>query len=145
MMAYKDGSKSGGRAPGSKNKLTLAKARIRAEAMAKIGEEHPDAFKGQPLDFLLEIMRSPDFDPDMRMEAATRAAQYVHAKKSESTIDDKRNYIVQMPAPISGATRQEQAAEWRRQYGGADTAAEDDAWAEKLAIAQAQAAESKRN
>jgi hypothetical protein len=144
-MAYKDGGKSGGRKPGSKNKLTLALAKMREEAMAKINEELGElAFKGDAVEFLQAIYKSPHFDPDIRLQAAKDVAQFERAKKTETTVEDKTHYIVHMPAPLlPDATRREQAAEWRKLYGGADTPAEDDARAEKVAIAQAQAAENK--
>jgi hypothetical protein len=123
-MPYKDGGKSGGRKPGSKNKLTLAKARIREAAMAKIGAAHSDAFKGEPLDFIEAIMRSPDFDPDMRFEAATRAAQYRHAKKSENVIEDKTNYVTRMPHPVKDLD------EWKRMHMQTESPQEDPAWTE---------------
>jgi hypothetical protein len=129
-MAYADGKKSGGRKAGSKNKLTLALAQMRAEATKKINAElGEDAFKGDAIDFLQAIYKSPHFDPDMRMEAATRASQFERAKKTESMIEDKRSYVVRMPAPVAdldewmrinmpdNTTPAPSITDWAKQYG----------------------------
>lgn len=57
-----------GRKPGATNKRTaeLVKA---AEAGGIM-----------PLDYMLSIMRNPEADKDMRMDAAKAAAPYLHAK-----------------------------------------------------------------
>ena len=136
-MAYKDGAKSGGRVPGSKNRLTLLKATIRAEAIAKVNEAHPDAFNGDGVDFLQAIYRSPEFDADMRMEAATPAAAFERPKKSESTIDDKRQYVVRMPPPVTDL------AEWKKLYAqDAEPSQEMEARLKKLAEKPAATTES---
>lgn len=97
-MGSQGGPKTGGRKPGSKNKLTLAKLELRQQAVALLNAEAgPDAFKGDGVDFLQAVYRSPNFDFEVRMEAATRAAAFERAKKTESTIDDKRQYVVRMP------------------------------------------------
>lgn len=43
----------------------------------------PDLSGLMPLDFLLQIMRDQDEDKGRRMQAATLAAPYCHAKKGE--------------------------------------------------------------
>jgi phage terminase small subunit len=43
----------------------------------------PDLSSLMPLDFLLQIMRDQDEDKGRRMQAATLAAPYCHAKKGE--------------------------------------------------------------
>ncbi|WP_239142595.1 terminase small subunit [Variovorax sp. WS11] len=44
-----------------------------------------------PLDYLLEVMRDGSEDKARRMQAASLAAPYVHAKKGESGKKDERN------------------------------------------------------
>jgi hypothetical protein len=101
-MAYKDGGKSGGRKPGSKNKLTLALAKVREEAVAKLNQDlGPDAFKGDAIEFLQHVYKSPHFDFQTRMEAATRVSQFERAKKTETMIDDNVRYVVRMPDPVA--------------------------------------------
>jgi hypothetical protein len=113
-MAFSDGTKSGGRARGSKNKFTLAKEQVRAKAAQMMNETIPDAFKGDGVDFLQAIYKNPEFDFEVRMEAATRASQFERAKKTESTIEDKTNYVVRMPAPVADLD------EWKRLHMNGD-------------------------
>lgn len=62
------GVKTGGRKKGTPNKATAAKA---AE-LAASGE--------LPLDFMLNVMRDPAKDFEVRLDAAKSAAPYVHPK-----------------------------------------------------------------
>jgi hypothetical protein len=142
-MAYKDGTRSGGRKPGSKNKLTTALKQIRDEAIKKINEDlGPDAFKGDGVAFLQAIYKSPHFDADMRMDAATRASQFERAKKTESTIEDKREYVVRMPAPVASLD------EWKKLYMNEPQTIEpatDAEWAARLAKIAAEAKDKAKN
>ena len=130
-MAYKDGAKSGGRKPGSKNKLTLSIAQLRAKAVQTMNDALGDrAFKGDGVDFLQAIYKNPEFDFDVRMEAATRASKFERATKTESMIDDKREYIVRMPEPPKDMD------DWTRRYLSADDkkgATADAEFAERIA------------
>ncbi len=45
----------------------------------------PDLSELTPLDYLLQIMRNEGEDKKLRMQAATLAAPYVHARKAESS------------------------------------------------------------
>ena len=129
-MAYQDGGKSGGRRPGSKNRLTLATAQIRAEAMKTMNDAlGADAFKGDGVDFLQAIYKNPKFDFDVRMEAATRASQFERAKKTESMIEDRTHYVVCMPTPAANLD------EWKRLHMEQPEAASVVA-AEKIEIGQ---------
>lgn len=62
------GKKTGGRAKGTPNKATAAKA----EAVAESGLT--------PLDFMLSVMRDAKNPDDMRLDAAHKAAPFVHPK-----------------------------------------------------------------
>lgn len=62
------GQKTGGRAKGTPNKASVAKA----EAVAASGLT--------PLDYMLSIMRDEAKMPDVRLDAAKAAAPYVHPK-----------------------------------------------------------------
>ncbi len=44
--------------------------------------------EGQPLDYLLAVMRHPDETPARRMSAAEKAAPYVHPKLAASVVID---------------------------------------------------------
>jgi|SRR5262245_56580561 len=69
-----------------------------------------NAFKGDAVEFLQVVYRSPDFDFETRMEAAEKAAPYERAKKTETTIDDRRHYVAEMPAMPKDLD------EWKREY-----------------------------
>lgn len=43
-----------------------------------------------PLEFLLQVMRSPHIDDKTRLEAAKTAAQYCHLKKGDGGIKDEK-------------------------------------------------------
>jgi hypothetical protein len=62
------GQKTGGRAKGTPNKASAAKA----EAVAASGLT--------PLDYMLSIMRDEENPKDMRLDAANKAAPFVHPK-----------------------------------------------------------------
>lgn len=62
------GAKTGGRKKGTPNRATAAKA---AELAAS---------GVLPLDFMLDVMRDPAKDFDVRLDAAKSAAPYVHPK-----------------------------------------------------------------
>lgn len=60
-------------------------------------EEPPDLSSLMPLDFLLSVMRNEEVPPPVRMQAATLAAPYCHAKpapktaKQEAEAERKKN------------------------------------------------------
>lgn len=118
-----------GRRKGSKNKLTIAKEKLRADAIKLMNEKLPkNAFKGDAVEFLQLVYRSRDFDFETRMEAAEKAAPYERAKKTETTIDDKRHYVAEMPAMPKDLD------EWKREYmrpGPKDPTA-DAEWRERV-------------
>ena len=62
------GQKTGGRVKGTPNKASAAKA----EAVAASGLT--------PLDYMLSIMRDEENPKDMRLDAANKAAPFVHPK-----------------------------------------------------------------
>ena len=59
--------------------------------------EKPELSSLMPLDYLLEVMRNEEVPPPIRMQAATLAAPYVHAKpapktaKQEAEAERKKN------------------------------------------------------
>ncbi len=60
-------------------------------------EPEPDLSGLMPLDYLLGVMRNPDLPAPLRMQAATLAAQYCHAKpapksaKQEAEAERQKN------------------------------------------------------
>ena len=67
----------GGRRPGSKNKLTLARLELRQEALRRLNEDLPeDAFDGDAIALFQRIYKDPNFDPELRLEAAAKIAQF---------------------------------------------------------------------
>lgn len=95
------GHKTGGRQKGSRNHRTEAQA----AAIESSGLT--------PLDYMLSVLRDPERDYDMRLEAAKAAAPYVHPKLAniELTGKDKGPLEVSIvrytpaqpvgPAPVS--------------------------------------------
>jgi hypothetical protein len=65
--------KTGGRKKGTPNKANAKReAEIAASGLT-------------PLDYMLKVMRDPNEDKDRRLEAAGKAAQYVHPKLAAIT------------------------------------------------------------
>ena len=91
--------------PNSARQLKAAKRAESAKAIAPTGEKSEGAPKSwpfgtapeepakpaedlsslTPLDYLLSVVRDPDEDKARRIQAASIAAPYVHAKKGEGT------------------------------------------------------------
>lgn len=138
-MAYKDGGKSGGRKPGSKNKLTLARARALEELKKHWNGALPkNAFKGNALELIQYFYKHPETDPLFAVECASKAMQFEVPKKSEATIDDKREYVVRMPEPVNNM------AEWLKKFGETGTdVSSDKEFAKRIARAKAEAEEKK--
>jgi hypothetical protein len=117
-MTYKDGGKSGGRKPGSKNKLTLARAKALEELKKHWNGALPEnAFKGNALELIQYFYKHPDTDPLFAVECASKAMQFEVPKKSEATIEDNRSYVVRMPADTPGKMPKEQLDNWLKLYG----------------------------
>lgn len=68
MRGSKPGERRGGRQKGTPNKATAAKA----EAIAASGLT--------PLDYMLSVMRNEQNTTDIRLDAANKAAPFVHPK-----------------------------------------------------------------
>ena len=126
MAAFKKGQ--GGRPSGSKNKLTIAKKKLRAEAIKKLHADlGPDAFKGDGVEFLQAVYKNQEFDFQTRMEAATRAAPFERPKKTESTVENLTPTVVYMPTPLVGINTEEQMPEWEKLCKAVDEAKTEDA------------------
>ena len=96
-MTFRKGE--GGRKPGSKNKWTLAKAAARAEAMKLLNESLPaDAFTGDAIALFQRLYRDPNCDPELRLEAAAKIAQF---ERKDSAPADQPRYVVVMPLPCT--------------------------------------------
>jgi len=98
-MAPRGGKRPGaGRKKGSPNKATIA----RQEAIAASGLT--------PLDYMLAVMRNEDNPQDVRLDAANKAAPYVHPKlanvdhkSSDGSMTPKPDHIVLEAAHDDGA------------------------------------------
>lgn len=78
--------KTGGRKKGTPNKATAAKAaEVAASGLT-------------PLDYMLEVLRDVEADRSVRLDAAAKAAPYVHPKLAsiEHTGEDGGPLIVQI-------------------------------------------------
>ena len=81
-----DGSKRGGRVPGSRNKRT-----VELMALAEAGES--------PCAFAIRIMRDDTQTPEIRMHAARLAAPFIHPKPQP----EPRIVAFDMPEEFDGA------------------------------------------
>jgi len=97
-----------------------------------------NAFRGNALELIQYFYKHPDTDPLFAVECASKAMQFEVPKKSEATIDDKREYIVRMPEPGNDMV------EWLKKFGkiGTDLAT-DKEFADCIARAKAEAEEKK--
>src|SRR6266550_4095187 len=87
--------KTGGRREGTPNKATATReAEIRASGVT-------------PLDFMLGVMRDNDKTVELRLEAAAKAAPYVHPRLSSVALGNKDGE----PFQISVEDRQREIAE----------------------------------
>jgi len=105
----------GGRKPGSKNKLTLARQQLRQEALRRLNEDLPeDAFDGDAIALFQRIYKDPGFDPELRLEAAAKIAQF---ERKEPSPDAAPKYVAVMPPALPGKDSHQQLAVWWALYG----------------------------
>jgi hypothetical protein len=111
------GRKTGGRQKGTPNKKTRLLKEAADTAMAQINNTlGADAFTGDGVSLLQTIYKSPAFPPEMRMEAASRAAKFERPALSavDNKIEDKRERVARMPHPSASVD------EFMAQYGTQD-------------------------
>jgi hypothetical protein len=90
--------KTGGRKCGTPNKATAAReAEIRASGLT-------------PLDYMLQVMRDEGSPTELRLDAAARAAPYVHPRLSSVAVENKDG----QPFAISVEEQQREAEERAR-------------------------------
>jgi hypothetical protein len=130
-MAYKDGTKSGGKKKGSKNKSTLARLAAIEEASKKIAStDGSGVFPGDAQALLAVIYKTESFPLDVRMRAAEMAntRERPALQSVDSNIKDQRTYVVEMPAPVKDLD------EWKRLHAAPAPDSEADAeWNQRLA------------
>ena len=100
----KPGERRGGRTKGVPNKRT-------AETVAKV-----EASGLMPLDYMLSVLRDPGAPVEQRMDAAHKAAPYVHARLTAVELSGtvETNYVMAMPA-VAESTEEWAAARGRTQ------------------------------
>jgi hypothetical protein len=108
-LAYKDGSKSGGRQVGTPNRSTSARHAAMAKVNAALNELGEDSLSGMKL--LQQVIRSPDCPLDVRITCSGLLL------KHEMPLANEQRYVVQMPPPMPGDTPQAQLATWWALYG----------------------------
>ena len=92
-------SKTGGRKKGTPNKASAAReVEIRASGMT-------------PLEYMLQVMRDVAAPTELRLDAAARAAPYVHPRLSSVAVENKDG----QPFAISVEQQQREAEERARQ------------------------------
>jgi hypothetical protein len=110
MMAFKDGTKSGGRKKGTPNKRTVLDREEAKEAAKKIAAAAGIKLEDVDAHTLLQLFyRCEDFTPRFRKECAAEALKY--EKPALSSTDSRStelvHNVVMMPAPVKDL------AEWR--------------------------------
>ena len=91
--------KTGGRRRGTPNKASAAReAEIRASGPT-------------PLDYMLQVMRDEEAPTELRLDAAARAAPYVHPRLSSVAVENKDG----QPFAISVEQQRREAEERARQ------------------------------
>ena len=125
-MAYKDGTKSGGKKKGSKNKSTLARLAAIEEASQKIASaDGSGVFPGDAQALLAVIYKTESFPLDVRMRAAEMAntRERPALQSVDSNIKDQRTYVVDKDLD-----------EWKRLHAAPAPDSEADAeWNQRLA------------
>jgi hypothetical protein len=89
-MGKNGGARPGaGRKAGGQNALTKAvKDAVQERTSALIGEGLT------PLEYMIEVMRDENQDPNLRLKAAQDAAVYVHRKQpADLNVDNKHTYV----------------------------------------------------
>jgi hypothetical protein len=105
-MAFKKGE--GGRPKGAKNKLTLLRLQLRQEALRRLNEDLPaDAFRGDAIELFQRVYRDPNFDPQLRLDAAAKIAAF---ERKETSPETAPRYVAIMPWPVKDLD------EWRQKY-----------------------------
>src|SRR5207253_5302484 len=82
-------AKTGGRKPGTPNRASAAhEAQIKAAGLT-------------PLDYMLSVMRNTEASTEIRLDAAARAAPYVHPRLASVSVgnkDDGRPFAISVEA-----------------------------------------------
>src|SRR3977135_1262750 len=93
--------KTGGRKPGTPNRASAAReAQIRAAGLT-------------PLDFMLSVMRNTEASTEIRLDAAARAAPYVHPRLASVSVGNKDGQPFAISVEAAEREREENAAEAR--------------------------------
>jgi hypothetical protein len=111
-MSHKDGSKSGGRKPGTLNKTTSARQIAMAKVNAALNELGEDSLSGMKL--LQEVIRSKDCPLDIRIQCSGLLL------KHELPLASEQRYVATMPPSMPGESAQQQLAVWRALYDRRD-------------------------
>ena len=80
--------KSGGARQGAGRKP--AKVKLLPEIVEALEQKVSDLSQQTPLDFLLSVMRNPNVEEKLRIDAAKTAAQYCHLKKGDGGIKEEK-------------------------------------------------------
>jgi hypothetical protein len=86
------GKKTGGRKPGSKNKMSLAKR----DELARMIDKGTS-----PLEYLLSVMRSEEAEQKERIDAAKAAAPYIHPRLNAVELTGKDGEPIQSETTVT--------------------------------------------
>ena len=132
-MAYKDGSKSGGRQKGTRNKSTRNKSTLNKIQMMKDAAEvikNADGsvmFHGDGCALLVSVYKNEAFPIEFRTSCAEAAARF------EKPATENKQYVAVMPPELPAGSKDDQMAVWWALHGGPSKSGVDDPiWNEAL-------------
>src|SRR5262245_55388307 len=108
-MAFKNGTKSGGRKVGTPNRSTTARQAAMEKVNAALNELGQDSLSGMKL--LQAVIRAPDCPLDIRVQCSGLLL------KHEAETATNTQYVVSMPPALPGDTPERQQALWWCLYG----------------------------
>jgi hypothetical protein len=108
-VAFKDGTKSGGRQKGTQNKSVAARHEVMAKVNAALNELGEDSISGMKL--LQEVIRHHDTPLDIKIQCSGLLL------KHEMPLDQGRSCVVEMPPLLPGDALPSQMAVWWALYG----------------------------
>lgn len=102
-MAFKDGTKSGGKKKGSRNKSTLARlTAIQEAAKLMANTDGSGVFTGDGHALLVAVYKNEKFPIELRADCAKAAIRYEKpALSAVENTGDIQAYVTRMPAPVA--------------------------------------------
>ena len=119
-MGAPGGPKTGGRQKGTPNRSTSARYAAMEKVNAALNQLGEDSLSGMRL--LQEVIKSKDCPLDIRIQCSG-----LLLKHEMELAPARQHYVVEMPPPLPGETKEHQIALWWAFYGDVP-AGEDPEW-----------------